>query len=181
MPAFQPDGTPYGTPTRAVHQPGPPAAPPAPAQPSAELLAALHGNTALAAYAAAAAAAQPWGEDHPLTWAIRTGRITSASAVDWAAHLATNPQITLPILAALEPILDQLPTAAYAPAAGDPEDDELAEFDDLHPPRQRIRQQEETEDLSEFDHLHRGDVRDDDAADLAEFDELLPRNLRPGK
>lgn len=160
-------------------------APPTQQQPPAELVAALHGNTALAVYAVAAAAAKPWGTSHPITWAMDTGRITAASAVEWATHLATDPDITLPILAALEPVLTpQLRNVVDALAATDPDEDELAEFDHLQPPNMRV-QQPEGEDGSEFDHLyppHMRHARQDDALDpeLAEFDALYPPTRRLG-
>lgn len=197
---FNPDGPAIGTPTigtptrpAASAAPAPPKlpappAPPAPPKPPADLVAALYGSTELAAYAAAAAAARPWGNTHPIQWAVATGRITAAGAVQWAVDLADNPGVTLPILAALEPILGPQPlAAATAPTANGPgRVDDLAEFVDLFPPGTPHGRQDDTPDAeyAQFDDLYPPGMRyaRNDTPDpaFAEFDELFPPGMRYG-
>lgn len=154
---------------------------PAPTPPAA-LVAALHGQTDLAVYAMAAAAARPWGDRHPVLWAVATGRITVEGAAQWQQCVEDNPDVGLPVLAALEPVLGpRLANLEAALAASDPEEDELAEFDRLQPPNWRVRKPEE-DDVSEFEHLFPPNTlsQPQDALDpeFAEFEHLFPPNMR---
>ncbi|MEW2382318.1 hypothetical protein AB0873_09530 [Micromonospora sp. NPDC047707] len=195
MPTHYPDGTPIGTPTRGQVPSRPPARPtatrpaspatPTPPPPPPALLAALHGQVDLAAYAMAAAAAKPWRDGDPITWAVATGRITVEGAEKWRTYVHADPDVGLPVLAALEPVLDPRLTAmAAALTTSSADEDEVAEFDHLQPPAWRVRQPEE-EDVSEFDHLHPPHQRqrqpqDTLDAELAEFDGLFPPHKRYG-
>lgn len=133
-------------------------------QPTAALVAQI--GTVLATHAQQLADQRPWGEENPVVWAMKTGRIVQASAPGWLEKYIADPATVGPLMALLEPVAPTTARlAALASAAGVDGDDgdggEFAEFDNLFPPHQRsdrgaaARAAEDAAFDAEFGHLFR--------------------------
>jgi hypothetical protein len=60
------------------------------------------------------AAARPWGEEHPVDWARRTGRVTAQSEPRWRADYARDQAGIGQVLASLDPVLATEPATGAA-------------------------------------------------------------------
>lgn len=78
------------------------------------------------------ATARPWGQEHPVDWARRTGRVTARSEPSWRSDYDRDQSGIGAVLASLDPVVAVEPSAVAPPGlavlAGGPDPAALARY-----------------------------------------------------